>query len=81
MDLVHKYQSPQPGPAAQLRPCHDLLDLFNATGNGAEIHKVGVGLFGNDTGQGGLPDAGRPPEDHGRDLVLVDELAQKLPLS
>ena len=35
----------------------------------------------DNTGEGGLAHARRPPEDHGRDLVLVDQLAQDLPLS
>ena len=81
VDLVHKHQGPEAGAAAQLGPCHDLLDFLDPAGDGAEIHEVGVGPSGDDAGQSGLSDAGRTPEDHRRDLVLVDELAQKLAFS
>ena len=81
VDLVHKEDGPDPHAPAVLGLVHDFLDFFDPARGGTEIDKVGLCLSGNDTGEGGFPDARRPPEYHGRDFVLLYELTEYLSLS
>ena len=60
---------------------HHIFDLFDAAGHRAEINKISFCPSRNDTGQRGFPHSGRPPENHGRDLVPLYELTQHLPPS
>ena len=81
MDLVHKNNSPAAGQPNLLCLLHHLADFLNAAGNGAEIDEFRLRLSGDDAGKGGFSHAGRPPENHGADAVLIDQAAQHLSLS
>ena len=81
VDLIGEEHRPQPGPAVLLRLRHHILDLPDPAGHCAELHEGGPGPAGDDPRQRGLPHSGRPPEDHGRDLIPVNELPQDLPRS
>ena len=80
VDLIHEKHGPSSHPAALLRLPHHILDLLDPAGDRAEINKFRPGLPGDDAGKGRLPHPWRPPEDHGRDLILLDQLPQDLPL-
>ena len=81
MNLIHKNNGPPSGKAHLFRLHHHLADFLNAAGNGAEIDEFRLRLSGDDAGKGGFSHAGRPPENHGADAVLIDQAAQHLPLS
>ena len=81
MDLVHEDDGPLSIALILLRLLHDGADLPDAAGDGGEIDEGSFGAACNDPGQGGLSHTGRPPEDHGGDVVLFNETPQDLPLS
>ena len=60
---------------------HDLLDFANAARDGAEIDELGLREVGDDIRKGCLADAGRPPEDHRGNLVLLDHRAKQTALA
>ena len=80
MDLVHENNGFDPHSAAVLSLGHHVLDLFDTAGNSAEIDELGMCFVSDNAGQGCLPHSRRSPKDHGRDLILLYELAKKLPL-
>ena len=55
----------------------DLPDLLDPGEHRRKGDEVGLRLAGDDLGQGGLAGARRPPEDHGKEAVLLDGLAQQ----
>ena len=79
VNLVRKEQGPNPHPPVLLRLVHDLLHFLDAACHRAEFHKFRPGLPGDNPGQGRLAHAGRPPENHGRNLILLNQLAQDFP--
>ena len=56
----------------------DLAHARDAFGDGAELHECGAGALRDDASEGGFAGAGRPPEDDAAQLVLLDQLAQRL---
>ena len=76
VNLVHEYQGADTIGPVFLGLVHELFDFFDAAGHGAEVHEVGAGAVGDDTGQSGFAHSRRPPEDHGRDLIPFQKLAQ-----
>ena len=80
VDLIYKHHSLDSHPPVRLRLGHNLLDLLDAAGNRAEIDEPGMGPVGNDPRQRGLAHPRRPPEDHGRYLVILYEPPQHFPL-
>ena len=81
MDLVHEHHGLDSHPPAVLSLGHHLFNLLYAAGNRAEINEFSMGFMGNDTCKRGLAHTWRPPEYHGRDFVLLYELAEYLSLS
>jgi len=75
VDFINKQNRPDPLASLLFRFFKYLPDLFDPGHNGGEKDKTGAGLTGDDMGQGGLAAAGRPPEDHGRQLVCLNQLA------
>src|SRR6185437_13425914 len=57
---------------------HDLADLFDAAGYGAERHEAPPRAAGDDAGERGFARSGRTPEDHGTELVALELGAQRL---
>ena len=78
MDLVHEHDRALAEAAVVLRLLHDLLDLLDAAGDGGKVDERRPGLVRDDARERGLAHAGRPPEDHGGDLVVLDQAAQHL---
>ena len=78
VDLVDK-QDRSPARPLQLDPgfFDDAPDLLDSGENRRKGGEMGLRLAGDDAGKGGLPGAGRPPEDHGKEAVLLDGLAQQ----
>jgi hypothetical protein len=58
---------------------HDLLDLLDPRGHGAERHEAAGGLLRDDPGDCGLSRSGRSPEDDRRHPVLEDRPAEEPP--
>ena len=81
MDLVHEYHCLNPHPPAVLSLGHHLLNLLYTAGDRAEINEFSMGFMGYDTCKRGFAHPRRSPEYHGRDLVLLYELAEYLSLS
>ena len=79
VDLVDEEDGPHAEGARLLGAGHDLLDLLDAARDGAEGDELRLREVCDHVGEGGLADAGRPPEDHRGDLVALDHRAQELP--
>ena len=82
VDLVDK-EDRSPARPLELHPglLDDAPDLLDTGENRRKGDEVGLRLAGDDAGKRGLPGAGRPPEDHGKEAVLLDGLAQQPPFS
>ena len=76
MDLVHKHNGAHSHLSAVLRLFHHLTDLPDPAGDGAEIDKLRSRSPGNDPCQCRLAHPRRSPENHGRNLISLDELAK-----
>ena len=55
-----------------LGPFDGLPHVSNAGRNGTESNKIGFGFSGDETGQCGFADPGRPPKNHGHEIVVFD---------
>ena len=78
VDLVHEHDRALAKASVILRLLHDLFDLLDAAGDGGKVDERRLGLVRNDARERSLAHAGRPPEDHGGDLVVLDQAAQYL---
>jgi len=58
-----------------------LLDILDSRQDSTDCHEVGVCFLCNDLGQRGFSDSGRPPKDHGWDLVGFNALSKKASLA
>ncbi|VTR70786.1 hypothetical protein DESC_830103 [Desulfosarcina cetonica] len=55
----------------------DLADLLDTGQHRREVDEVGFGFKGDDARQGGFAAAGRPPQNHGEDAVVLDGVAHQ----
>ena len=78
VDLVHKHDGTLTETAVFLRLLHHGPDLLDAAGHGRKINEGSLGFVCDDPRQGGFADPGRAPEDHGGDLIRLDQSAQHL---
>ena len=78
MDFVDEEDGARAVGGGLFRVDHHLLDLLDAGEDGGELDEGGVGGLGDDLGERGFADAGRPPEDHRRGVVALDLHAQGL---
>ena len=78
MDLVDEDDGAGAVLAGAFGVGHHLLDLLDPGQDGGELDEFGLGDFGDDLGQSGFADAGRPPEDDRTDVVALDLHAQRL---
>ena len=81
VDLVDEDDRLPSEDAPLFRLPHHVLDVLDPARHGRERHEAGVGRQGDDVRERGLSHAGRPPEDHRRDLVVRDHPAEDLPLA
>src|SRR5229473_3493032 len=57
---------------------HDFLDFLDACKDSAEGNEFGTGQTRNEASKRGFPAAGRPPEEHGAKVVILDLNAKRL---
>ena len=81
MDLVHKQDGHFPQLPSLFRLGHYLSDFLHSAGDCAEVLKVCLCAPGNDPGKGGFAYPRRSPENHGGDLIPLNEIPQYLSLS
>ena len=81
VDFIDEHDGLFPVAAVIIRLLHDCADFLDAAGDGGKINKGGLGSVGDDARQRRLAHARRPPEDHRRNLVALDQPPQYLPLS
>ena len=80
VDLVHEEDGPgAAAPALGVGRGDDLADLLHPGQHRGERHEVGAGHRGHQRGEGGLPGARRPPQDHRVQLAALDGGAQDPP--
>ena len=53
----------------------DFADLFDACQHCREMDEMGLCLTGNDPRQGGFSTSRRPPQDHGKNVIVFDCVA------
>ena len=78
MDFVHEEDGLFPEPPIFFRLFHHLFDLLDAAGDGGKVDEIRLGAPRDDAGEGGFSYPGRTPEDHGADVVALDQPAQNL---
>ena len=79
MDFIYKYNrlfSHMPG---ALGLVHHFLNFTDPTGNRTEINEFSLCAPGYYPGKSSLSHAGRSPEDHGRNHILINQAAENLP--
>ena len=81
VDLIHKENGALAETAVFLRLLHDLFDLFYAAGDRGKVDEIRLGTVGYDAREGGLAHSRRTPEDHGADVVALDETAEHFSLA
>ena len=81
VDFVHEAEGAGAVDFGFFRLFHDFLDFLDAAGDGAEIHEAGLCAVRDDSRQGGLAHAGRPPEYHGGNQILLQHLPKNLALA
>ena len=79
VDFVHKHDSPYAEGPVFLSFDHHLADFLDAARHGGKIDEICPGGQGDDPCQGGFPDTGRSPEDHGGNQVGGNQPAQDFP--
>ena len=76
MDLIDEHDRPLFQSGTCLGLLHHFPNLFDPAADRTEIDEGRLRLLRDDPGQRRLPDARRPPEDHGRHHVIFDQLPQ-----
>src|SRR5207244_2333192 len=78
MDLINEEDGAPPVAPALFRRRHHLFDFFDPGQYRAELDEVAALPVGHDHRQRRLPRTWRTPEDHGRELVALDLLPERL---
>ena len=81
MDLIDEYDDTLAVHAAAICLLHDRTDVLDPTRHRREIDEFRLCPCGDDLRKRRLADTGRSPENHGGDMVTLDEAAQYLSLS
>jgi len=81
MDLIDKDNDALPVDAAAIRLLHDRADLLDTARHSREVDEFRLRPSGDDAGKRRLANAGRPPEDHGGNVVALDKTPQHFPLA
>ena len=79
--LIDKYNGFLPITAILLGLLHHPADLFDSAGYRRKINESRLGTARNNAGQGGFPNARRPPKHHRRNLITFNQAAKHLPLA
>src|SRR5262249_46330269 len=79
MDFVDEQDRAAPGAPQPLRIRHHRLDFLDPAQNRPERNKLTPSDARDELGERGFADAGRPPQDDGRQLVALDLAPQRLP--
>ena len=79
--LVYENDGPSPVQAVFFRLLHDGAYFLDTAGHGGKVDERGLGVPGDDTGEGGFAHTRRSPENHGGYIVGFDEIAQYLALA
>ena len=76
--LVHEDDGSGAVLARPFRVGHHLLDFFDPGQHRGKFDEIGMGHAGDDLGQRGFADAGRPPEKQRAGVVALDLHPQRL---
>ena len=73
VDFVYKYDGLFAVQGVMVGALHHLADLLDAAGDGGKVDELCLRPVGDNAGQRGLAHARRAPEDHGGNMVALDQ--------